>query len=49
MRRRQIKRAIRIMRIAYRQQWPCSRLLSEILQDYWLKYEGGVKPEDTPF
>ena len=46
---RQIKKAIHIMRIAYKKQWPHSLLISELLQDYWLKFEGGIKPDDTPF
>jgi hypothetical protein len=49
MRTKQIKKAIHILRIAYKKQWPHSLLVSEILQNYWLKFEGGVKPDDTPF
>jgi hypothetical protein len=51
--KRQIKKAIRQMRIAYKKSlWVIgvnTLLLSELIQNYWLKYEGGVKPEDTPF
>ena len=49
MRKRQIKEAINIMRIAYKKQWPHSLLVSEMLQNYWLRFEGGVRPDDTPF
>ena len=49
MRKKQIYKAIQIMRKTYKKQWPHSLLISELLQDYWLKFEGGIKPDDTPF
>jgi len=53
MRKRQIKKAIHIMRMAYKKaiaNYSNNTLfLSELIQNYWLKYEGGVKPQDTPF
>lgn len=54
MRKRQIKKAIRLIRIAvYKKSiWKrgCnSMMVSALLQDHWLRFEGGIKPADTPF
>lgn len=49
MRMKQIKKAIHIMRKGYIKKWPHSLLVSELLQDYYLRFVCDVKPIDTPF
>ncbi len=49
MRKRQIKKAFHIMRKGYIKRWPHSLLVSELLQDYYLRFVCGIKPDDTPF
>lgn len=53
MRVHQIKKAIHIMRKAYKKaiaNYSNNTLfLSELMQNYWLRFEGGIKPADTPF
>lgn len=53
MRKKQIKKAIHILRMAYKKAIANyaknTFLLSELSHNYWLRFEGGIKPDDTPF